>query len=61
MKNQINRRGSLLRMGGAIAGLLTISAARAAKAAVQTVFVSTSAPNGYDPTKHRWLMCIDAN
>src|ERR1039457_993330 len=61
MKNQISRRGSLLRLGGAIAGLLVISAARAAKAAVQTVFVSTPAPKGYDPTKHKWLMCIDDN
>ena len=61
MKNQISRRGSLLRMGAAFLGLLTLSAARAAKAAVQNVFVSTSAPKGYDPTKHKWLMCIDAN
>jgi len=61
MKNQISRRGSLLRMGGALAGLLTITAARTAKAAVQKVFVSTSAPKGYDPTKHKWLMCIDDN
>jgi len=59
MKTKFSRRSSLLRMGGAIAGLLTLSAARAAKAAVQKVFVSTSAPNGYDPTKHKWLMCID--
>ena len=26
---------------------------------MQNVFVSTNAPNGYDPTKHKWLMCID--
>ena len=45
----------------ALAGLLTLPAARAAKAAVQKVFVSTGAPKGYDPTKHKWLMCIDAN
>ena len=41
--------------------MLTLSAARTAKAAVQNVFVSTSAPKGYDPTKHKWLMCIDDN
>ena len=48
MKTEFSRRSSLLRMGGAIAGLLTLSAARAAKAAVQKVLVSTTAPNGYD-------------
>jgi hypothetical protein len=35
MKTKLSRRSSLFRMGGAIAGLLTLSAARAAKAAVQ--------------------------
>jgi len=59
MKNQINRRSSLLRMGATMAGLLTLSVARTAKSAVQNLFVSTTAPKGYDPTKHKWLMCID--
>lgn len=59
MNNQFNRRSALTRMGGVIAGLLTLSAARAAKATVAKVLVSTTAPKGYDPTKHQWLMCID--
>jgi len=61
MKTQYSRRNVLMRLGGAIAGLLTLSTARAAKAAVQKVFVSSGAPNDYDPTKHKWLMCIDVN
>ena len=61
MKTQFSRRGALLRLGGAIAGLLIISAARKAKAVVQKVFVSVDTPKDYDPTKHKWLMCIDDN
>jgi tetrathionate reductase subunit B len=61
MKTQFSRRSSLLRIGGAIAGLLAVSVARTVKAVVQNVFVSPGAPKGYDPTKHKWLMCIDNN
>jgi len=61
MKTQLSRRGALSRLGGAIAGLLTLSAARTVKAAVQKVFVASGAPKDYDPTKHKWLMCIDVN
>jgi Fe-S-cluster-containing dehydrogenase component len=49
----------LATLGGAAAGLLSLSFARTAKAAVQKVFVSSQAPKGYDPTKHRWLMAFD--
>jgi len=59
MKTLFSRRSALLRLAGAVAGVLTVSVARTAKAAVQKLFVSTSAPNDYDPTKHKWLMCID--
>ncbi len=44
MKTHLSRRGALTRLGGAIAGLLTLSAAGAAKAAVQKVFFSSGAP-----------------
>ncbi len=61
MKNQFTRRSVLARLGGAVAGVLSLPAARAAKAAVQKVFVSSGAPRGYDPSKHKWLMCVDVN
>jgi tetrathionate reductase subunit B len=61
MKQQFSRRGMLSTLGGAVAGLMSLSVARTAKAAVQKVLVSTSAPNGYDPTKHKWLMCFDVD
>lgn len=64
MKQSLSRRSLLGTLGAALAGLATVPAARAAKAAVQKVtkvFVTPGAPKGYDPTKHKWLMAIDAN
>jgi Fe-S-cluster-containing dehydrogenase component len=59
MSNNISRRRTLSIIGGTIAGLFSLSTARAAKTAVQKVFASSGAPKGYDPTKHKWLMCFD--
>ena len=61
MSNQLSRRSVLGRIGAAVAGLLAAPAARAAKAAVQKVFVTSGAPKAYDPAKHEWRMAIDAN
>jgi len=59
MKSKLTRRNLLTRIGGAVAGAMTASAAKTAKAAVQKYFVSSHAPRGYDPSKHKWLMAID--
>jgi Fe-S-cluster-containing dehydrogenase component len=56
-----SRRTALRKVGTALAGLLTLSAARKAKAATQKLLVSTPAPKGYDPTKHKWLMALDVD
>ena len=56
MKNSLSRRSMLTSLSGAVAGLMSLSLARKAKAAVQKVFVSTNAPKDYDPYKHKWLM-----
>lgn len=61
MKNPVTRRSVLTTLATGMAGLLTWSAARTSKAAVQKVFVSSNAPEGYDPTKHRWQMALDVN
>jgi Fe-S-cluster-containing dehydrogenase component len=61
MKEALSRRNLLGRLGAAAAGLMALPAARTAKAAVQKLFVSANAPNGYDPTKHKWVMAIDIN
>src|SRR5258708_1479407 len=61
MSNQVSRRSLLARLGATLAGLATMPLARGAKAAVQKVLVSTGAAKGYDPTKHKWVMAIDAN
>jgi tetrathionate reductase subunit B len=57
----LTRRSVLGRIGAALAGVMSATVARTAKAAVRRVLVSTTAPDAYDPTKHEWLMCIDAN
>jgi tetrathionate reductase subunit B len=61
MKHSVSRRSMLATIGGAVAGLMSLAAARTAKAAVKKVFVATSAPSGYDPFKHKWLMCFDVD
>ena len=59
MKDQFSRRSVFRKIGGAVAGVMTASLARKSKAAVQKFFVSSQAPKGYDPTKHKWLMALD--
>jgi Fe-S-cluster-containing dehydrogenase component len=61
MSEKLSRRSILGRLGIAFAGVMTATAAKTAKAAVQKVFVNTSAPKDYDPHKHKWLMAIDIN
>ena len=61
MKDHFTRRNALGKIGVAVAGLVTAVAVRAGKAAVQKLFVSSGAPKGYDPTKHKWVMGIDIN
>ncbi len=61
MKTKFTRRNVLATLGGALTGLLTLSVVRKSKAAVQKLFVSSNAPKGYDPNKHKWLMAIDIN
>ena len=58
-KGPVSRRGLLRTLTGAIGDVLTLSAARAAKAAVQKGLATSEAPKGYDPLKHKWLMAID--
>ena len=59
MRRPFSRRGILGSLGGLVGGLLSMPVARHVKAAVQRVFASSGAPEGYDPTKHRWLMVLD--
>src|SRR5258708_23731686 len=61
MKTHLSRRNVLAKIGATLAGVLAAPIAKTAKAAVQKVFVSTTAPKGYDPTKHKWAIAIDAN
>jgi tetrathionate reductase subunit B len=61
MNQPLSRRKVMGKLGATVAGLLAFPAARTAKAAVQNVLVSTTAPKGYDPKKHKWVMAIDIN
>jgi len=61
MNKPLTRRNLLRRLAAATACLVVAPAVRTAKAAVQKVLVSSNAPKGYDPTKHKWLMVIDTN
>jgi tetrathionate reductase subunit B len=61
MNPSLSRRGVLALLSGGLAWLAARPTARAAKAAVKNLFVSAAAPNGYDPTKHQWLMCVDVD
>ncbi len=59
MKTNASRRTALRAFGGAVAGILSLGTARAAKTVVQKGLVKTSAPKDYDPFKHKWLMAFD--
>ncbi len=61
MKNSCSRRSLLALLTGGIGWLATRPIAQAAKTAVKHVFASAKTPEGYDPTKHHWLMCIDVD
>jgi len=61
MKEQVSRRNVLGKVIAGLAALVAAPAARAAKTTVKKVLVSTSAPKGYDPTKHKWIMAVDVN
>jgi len=61
MKTNYSRRSVLGKLATAVAATLGAPAVRTTKAAVQNIFVTTGAPKGYDPTKHKWQMVIDAN
>jgi len=55
-----SRRRWLGLLGGGLGWLVAQPLARQAKAAVKNLLTNTGAPKGYDPHKHQWLMCIDA-
>ena len=59
MKNECSRRRMLGALGGAMGWMLSQPVAHATKSAVQKFLASPGSPKGYDPTKHKWLMCID--
>jgi len=47
----------LATIGGVFAGLMALPAAQVLKKR----FRKTPAPSGYDPSQHKWLMCLDVD
>jgi len=47
----------LATVGGVVAGLLALPLARR----IKRKFSSSVAPKDYDPTRHKWLMCVDVD
>jgi len=47
----------LATVGGVVAGLLALPLARM----IKRKFSSSVAPKDYDPTRHKWLMCVDVD
>ena len=58
MSDSMPRRRLLATVGGVFAGLLAIPLARAIK---RKLAPSPLAPRDYDPTRHKWLMCVDVD
>ena len=61
MNLAFSRRRMLGVLTGTLAGLLSPAASRAAKNEVRKGFIAANAPKGYDPTQHKWLMCVDVD
>lgn len=61
MKQKLSRRRILGRLGALMAGAATLPVIRQAKAVVQHGLASGDAPEGYDPSQHKWLMALDVD
>ena len=57
MNDPVPRRRMLATIGGVFAGLLAVPAAQVLKKRLR----KTRAPSTYDPTEHKWLMCVDVD
>jgi len=55
------RRSALKIWAGALTGMLAATVNRPLRAASQKILALKAAPQGYDPTKHKWLMVIDVD
>jgi Fe-S-cluster-containing dehydrogenase component len=57
MSAPLSRRQILATLGGVLAGLAALPLAKR----IKQMFIAKVAPSDYDPTKHKWLMCIDVD
>jgi Fe-S-cluster-containing dehydrogenase component len=59
MKPELSRRSVFKTLFTGILAAGVLVPVRKAKSVVRNLLVSSSAPAGYDPTKHKWLMVLD--
>jgi Fe-S-cluster-containing dehydrogenase component len=59
MKNLFSRRNLLTALGGLAGLVITRPFAKAATDATKGASAARLAPPGYDPFKHKWLICFD--
>lgn len=60
-RRHLTRRRVLNRLSAVVGGMFTAPVAARAKETVRKFFVSSQAPKGYDPHKHKWLMVVDVD
>jgi Fe-S-cluster-containing dehydrogenase component len=61
MKTKVSRRNVIGKIGAVFAGLLASPVATTVRAAVRKGLAASGLPKGYDPSKHKWVMAIDAS
>ncbi|MCL5099229.1 MAG: 4Fe-4S dicluster domain-containing protein [Candidatus Omnitrophica bacterium] len=57
----LNRRRWLAVLGSSLAGLFSLVPSRRAEGGGRERQKEAAMPDGYDPTRHRWLMALDIN
>jgi Fe-S-cluster-containing dehydrogenase component len=59
--SEMTRRDILKSLAGLLGGMAACTTAQVSKAAVQNGLATSSAPKGYNPFDHRWLMALDVD
>lgn len=61
MIRSLNRRQVLGGLGGLVGWLMARPVAQATRKVVRKALAAAVTPKGYDPFKHKWLMCFDVD
>ncbi len=61
MNEKISRRKTLFTLGAILGGIVAAPVAKASKFTVKRFLAKAGAPEGYNPTSHKWRMALDIN